>query len=70
MRSQSDARRGLTRRRLLLGGAVAGLGAAATVGADALIRSGAERGGAPAGDADPAAAPALGTATVPFHGRH
>lgn len=71
MRSESDARRGgLTRRRLLLGGAVAGLGAAATVGADALIRSGAERGGAAAGDTDPAAAPALGTATVSFHGRH
>lgn len=52
-----------TRRQVLLGGAVAGAGAAVAVGADALTR----RGDAPAA----AAAEELhGTGTVPFHGTH
>ncbi|RMI04885.1 Dyp-type peroxidase [Cellulomonas triticagri] len=55
---------GPTRRQLLLGGAVAGVGAAAAVGADALTRPG-ER---PA--ADPAPEPLAGAGTVPFHGAH
>ncbi|SDH57569.1 Dyp-type peroxidase [Agrococcus jejuensis] len=58
-----DARRGLSRRQLLLGGAVAGAGAAAAIGADAVAR---------VATAAPAAPAELlhGDAVVPFHGAH
>ncbi|WP_293781191.1 Dyp-type peroxidase [uncultured Aeromicrobium sp.] len=49
---------GVSRRRLLLGGAAAGIGAAAAVGLDAAMRSG------------PAEPLLHGTQTVPFHGPH
>lgn len=53
--------RGLTRRQLLLGGAVAGLGATAAIAADSALRR----------DGAPEEPPALhGPETVPFHGTH
>ncbi|WP_166843997.1 Dyp-type peroxidase [Isoptericola sp. BMS4] len=55
-------RTGSTRRQFLLGGAVAGVGAAAAVGADQALTST----DAPAVDA----APLHGAQTVPFHGAH
>ena len=56
-------RNGSTRRQFLLGGAVAGVGAAVAVGADlALSRAEAEAPAAPA--------PLNGSLTVPFHGIH
>jgi len=59
------ARRGLSRRRLLLGGAVAGLGAAAAIGAGAVLNR--EGGSAE----DTRSFPALnGTESVPFFGDH
>ncbi len=62
MRTREPGRGGPTRRQLLLGGAVAGAGAAVAVGADALTRPGA----APT----PAVEPLAGAGTVPFHGAH
>jgi dye decolorizing peroxidase len=63
-RTPQAGRGGPTRRQLLLGGAVAGVGAAAAVGADALGR----RAGTPA---DPETREALhGTETVAFFGAH
>ena len=66
--------RGLSRRHLLFGGAVAGLGAAAAVGGDQLIRSGAladAASGIASGTGGGADAGRLhGTTTVPFHGEH
>lgn len=59
-RRREPGRGGPTRRQLLLGGAVAGAGAAVAVGADALNR--------PA--ATPAPEPLAGSGTVPFHGAH
>jgi dye decolorizing peroxidase len=61
-RKPEPGRGGPTRRQLLLGGAVAGAGAVAAVGADALTRPAA----APATVAEPLA----GAGTVPFHGAH
>ncbi len=58
------ARSGSTRRQFLLGGTVAGIGAAAALGVDLALR------GSPVGDADVAAAPLNGGETVPFFGRH
>ena len=56
-------RTGSTRRQFLLGGAVAGVGAAVAVGADlALTRADTEAPAAPA--------PLNGSLTVPFHGVH
>lgn len=49
------------RRQFLLGGAVAGVGAAAAVGADYVLNR---------PPAEPIAAPLNGDATVPFHGEH
>ncbi|MCC6270646.1 MAG: Dyp-type peroxidase [Microbacteriaceae bacterium] len=63
--STDPARRGLSRRRLILGGAVAGLGAAAAIGADAVINrsTGTDQISTPE--------PSLnGEATVPFFGAH
>ncbi|WP_067968008.1 Dyp-type peroxidase [Nocardiopsis trehalosi] len=58
-----EPERALTRRRLLLGGAAAGAGAAVLVGADALLN------GRPTGSADPGGDARLnGAETVPFHG--
>ncbi|GGM38254.1 peroxidase [Promicromonospora citrea] len=54
-------RSGSTRRQFLLGGAVAGVGAAAAVGGDAALRAVA---------AEPAPAPPHGEGTVPFFGPH
>ena len=54
-------RSGSTRRQFLLGGAVAGVGAAAAVGGDALLRAVA---------AEPPPAPPHGESTVPFFGPH
>lgn len=53
---------GPTRRQLLLGGAVAGAGAVAAVGVDALTR--------PEAALAPAVEPLAGLGTVPFHGAH
>lgn len=59
------AHRGLSRRRLLLGGAVAGLGAVAAVGADAFLNRGADTSEGSQRE------PALnGGATIPFFGIH
>lgn len=55
-----------SRRQFLLGGAVAGVGAVAAVGLDALVASARP---APAA-AEPAAPPLHGSETVPFHGIH
>ncbi|MCP2267253.1 Dyp-type peroxidase [Promicromonospora thailandica] len=55
------ARSGSTRRQFLLGGAVAGVGAAAAVGGDTALR-------AAAGETPPE--PLNGDRTVPFHGTH
>lgn len=54
------------RRQFLIGGAVAGAGAVAAVGADALLR----RAPAHTADASAASAPTHGSATADFHGRH
>ncbi|MFI2485477.1 Dyp-type peroxidase [Promicromonospora kroppenstedtii] len=54
-------RSGSTRRQFLLGGAVAGVGAAAAVGADTALNAAAQ-------EAPPA--PPHGEQTVPFHGQH
>lgn len=54
-------RSGSTRRQFLLGGAVAGVGAAAAIGADTALNAAAE-------EAPPA--PLHGARTVPFHGEH
>jgi dye decolorizing peroxidase len=60
-RSTRTGRAGSTRRQFLLGGAVAGVGAAAAIGADKALRQ-----------PDPVVTPAPthGTGTVPFHGVH
>jgi dye decolorizing peroxidase len=60
-RSARTGRAGSTRRQFLLGGAVAGVGAAAAIGADKALRQ-----------PDPVVTPAPphGTGTVPFHGVH
>lgn len=63
-RRREPGRGGPTRRQLLLGGAVAGAGAAVAVGADALTRTGQQ----PETSATPA--PPAGAGTVPFHGTH
>ncbi len=55
------ARSGSTRRQFLLGGAVAGVGAAAAIGADTALNASAEE--APS-------EPLHGEQTVPFHGEH
>lgn len=55
------ARSGSTRRQFLLGGAVAGVGAAAAIGADTALNASAE---------EPPSAPLNGDLTVPFHGAH
>lgn len=61
----NPGRRGLSRRRLLLGGAVAGLGAAAAVGADAFLNRDT------VASEGSALEPTLnGTATIPFFGAH
>ncbi|QCR18063.1 Dyp-type peroxidase [Agrococcus sp. SGAir0287] len=63
--SPPTSRHALSRRQLLLGGAVAGAGAAAAIGADAVARVA----GASVADA-PTAEPLHGDAVVPFHGAH
>lgn len=63
-RDDAPGRRGTTRRQFLLGGAVAGVGAAAAVGIDYAIRH---------PEPQPVAAasvPLNGDVTVPFHGAH
>ncbi|MCI2956878.1 Dyp-type peroxidase [Agromyces atrinae] len=60
--AEQPAAGGLTRRRLLFGGAVAGLGAAAAIGADAVLAR-------PRAD-DAVAEPLNGSLTVPFYGAH
>ncbi|WP_285103124.1 Dyp-type peroxidase [Promicromonospora sp. MEB111] len=55
------ARSGSTRRQFLLGGAVAGVGAAAAIGADTALNASADQ---------PPSAPLNGDLTVPFHGAH
>lgn len=69
-----SARRGLTRRGLLLGGAVAGVGAIAAIGTDLAIGQATPAPSAPTtpgGTASGAKAERLhGTDTVPFHGAH
>lgn len=62
-RSAEGDRSGATRRQLLIGGAVAGLGAAAAVGADLVLNR------ADAADVAPST-PMNGEQTVPFHGAH
>lgn len=62
-RRQRPDRSGATRRQFLLGGAVAGVGAATAIGVDAAL--GATRAPAPA-----ASVPLNGDVTVPFHGAH
>lgn len=62
-KSASSGRAGSTRRQFLLGGAVAGVGAAAAIGTDLALNSTA---GAPV----PQAAPLNGERTVPFFGAH
>ncbi|RZU66607.1 dye decolorizing peroxidase [Microterricola gilva] len=57
-----SGRSGLSRRRLLLGGVVAGLGAATAIGADLALN--------PRADAPEPAAPLNGQETVPFFGVH
>lgn len=64
MSRREPGRGGPTRRQLLLGGAVAGAGAAVAVGADALTHP--ER----AAPTPAAAEPLAGAGTVPFHGAH
>ncbi|GIG34931.1 Dyp-type peroxidase [Cellulomonas pakistanensis] len=61
-RRREPGRGGPTRRQLLLGGAVAGAGAAVAAGADALTRPGVAPPSAPE--------PLAGAGTVPFHGTH
>lgn len=61
--SADSGRRGSTRRQFLLGGAVAGVGAAAAIGVDAAIN-------AADGPDAPASLPRNGEATVAFHGSH
>ena len=60
-RDSDPGRRGSTRRQFLLGGAVAGVGAAAAVGIDYAVNG---RG------ADAASVPLNGDVVVPFHGAH
>ncbi|NYE19369.1 Dyp-type peroxidase [Microbacterium immunditiarum] len=60
-------RTGTTRRRFLLGGAVAGVGAAAAIGIDFALGRAGEAGPT---DAAASAAPMNGDVTVPFHGVH
>ncbi|AMB60015.1 Dyp-type peroxidase [Microterricola viridarii] len=66
--------RGLTRRRLLFGGAVAGVGAAAAIGADLAFGRPGQGAGQPPAASDPLTPPPAerlhGGDTVPFHGRH
>lgn len=65
-RDDTTGRRGSTRRQFLLGGAVAGAGAAAAIGVDYALNS-----GGAAGEAETAASvPLNGTAVVPFYGVH
>lgn len=59
-----SGRSGLSRRRLLLGGVVAGLGAATAIGADLALNPGADA------QAPETAAPLNGAETVPFYGAH
>lgn len=59
---------GLTRRRLLLGGAVAGVGAVAAIGADLALNSGGTTG--TTGATGATGETLHGTETVPFYGRH
>ncbi|PFG43609.1 dye decolorizing peroxidase [Isoptericola jiangsuensis] len=61
-RSPRTGRAGSTRRQFLLSGAVAGVGAAAAIGADQLLR--------PPATADPPPAAPHGQESVPFHGEH
>lgn len=61
-RPREPGRAGPTRRQLLLGGAVAGAGAVAAVGTDALTRPEAPVAAVPE--------PLAGAGTVPFHGSH
>lgn len=60
-RHDSAGRRGPSRRQFLFGGAVAGVGAAAAIGADALLRPAPQQ---------PAEQALNGEETVPFHGTH
>lgn len=63
-RDKGPGRRSSTRRQFLLGGAVAGVGAAAAVGIDHVVRN-------PPVSAEAAASvPLNGDVTVPFHGVH
>ena len=64
-RTVGHVRAGLTRRQVLLGGAVAGAGAVTAVGADALHRRDLTSTAAPV-----SLEPVVGAATVPFHGVH
>lgn len=65
-RDDTTGRRGSTRRQFLLGGAVAGAGAAAAIGVDYALNS-----ASAAGEAEAAASvPLNGTAVVPFYGVH
>lgn len=62
----AKGRAAATRRQFLLGGAVAGVGAAAAIGLDALLRT-----PVPAAEASAAASvPLNGDVIVPFHGAH
>ncbi len=63
--SPHPERKGLSRRRLLLGGAVAGLGAVAAIGADVALNSGTDT-TPPPGDPENL----NGASTVPFFGEH
>lgn len=70
-RDPRPARRGPTRRQMLLGGAVAGVGAVAAIGADGLARRAATAEPPGPGTASPDVPTALaGASTVPFHGPH
>lgn len=64
-RDDTTGRRGSTRRQFLLGGAVAGAGAAAAIGVDYALNS-----GGAAGEAEAASVPRNGAAVVPFYGVH
>ncbi|WP_431836065.1 Dyp-type peroxidase [Cellulomonas sp. Y8] len=63
-RKHERGSRGPSRRQVLLGGAVAGAGAVAAVGADTLTRGGSATPGSPA------SGPLAGEGTVPFYGDH
>lgn len=62
-KSVSSGRAGSTRRQFLLGGAVAGVGAATAIGTDLALNT-------TAGAPPPGAAPLNGERTVPFYGAH